>query len=296
MSLAPPQAGPPPVPPFARPAAAPYAIPETRPIDKTRQAMAGIGAGLAGIQGPGRFASFARGAGQSMVGGEKNEQEQTKDNRAAQGQHFNQLSTSFKDMMLAQSTASAAATHAAQARFFDARATGAVGGGASGAYQRTPEYQIMTIDKGINTSLDKVKSQLLAGAKQWGWTEEQYNLKIQAAEQKAEASRQAAYQKLGLDPNKVARIKSAGMTQDNPIDTTHMSQRDFDLQVPMSVIGGDGKLIGGWYKNPNGDLHQRIKGPEGQPQPAAENASDDRLAANMASGQEERTPESAPAG
>lgn len=255
LSLAPPQGGPPAPPPFAQ--KTPYAIPETRPIDKTRQAMAGIGQGLANIQGPGRFASFARGFGQSTVGAEKNQQEQTKENQSAQGQHFNQLSTSFKDMMAARQTDNMQAYRDAQAKYLSARAdalTSGAGGG-SKAWQNTPYGRVLQIEKQVNSEKERATKVLQEQWKQNGVSSpEQQNAQLQALDQKFEARRGQLYKATGVDPQQADKIKNMGLSKDNPFDARTMSADQFHSQVPE----------GAFFINKDGKVYQRNAPPPGQ--------------------------------
>lgn len=283
LSLAPPQGGPPAPPPFAQ-QRGPGPYPETLPIDKTRQAMAGIGQGLANIQGPGRFASFARGFGQSTVGAEKNQQEQTKENQSAQGQHFNQLSTSFKDMMAAQQTNNMQAYRDAQAKYLSARAdalTSGAGGG-SKAWQNTPYGRVLQIEKQVNSEKERATKVLQEQWKQNGTPQDQQNAQLQALDQKYEARRGQLYKATGVDPQQADKIKSMGTSKDNPFDARTMSADQFHSQVPE----------GAFFINKDGKVYQRNAPPPGQQRSDLAPNADDQ----MAMGGQERTPERVPAG
>jgi hypothetical protein len=264
MSLAP-QGPTPPPPPPAQPNT-PYAIPETRPIDKGRQFAAGLGAGLSKIQGPGKFASFARGAGQGLEGAEKNNQEQTKDNRAAQGQHFNQLSTSFRDMMFAQQQGNMEVYRAAQAKYLNARAASLANGtGGSKDAVNKAETRIQAFDTARRKSIDGMVTH-------GQWTEEQAAAAYKKLEQDTANFREQTYKAFGLDPQKVKEELLRGSTQAQPIDARTMTPDQFHSQVPM----------GAWFQDKNG-VHQRTKGPPGQQTKgdqtsALETANDDEMA------------------
>ena len=150
-----------------------------------------------------------------------------------------------KDTLAAMAQGNTQQYREAQAKYLSARADALTknGGSGSGAYQRTPQYQILTIDKAVDT---KLAQDLRPASSQWeqnGTPPAQQKAEEQAIRQGAETERQSRYQKLGLDPNAAQRLKTEGLSKDNPMDTTHMSAQDFHSQVPM----------GAWYMTQDGE-------------------------------------------
>lgn len=263
LSLTPPQQpGGPPLPPFAQPRPTPQMQVLTDKQKQMQQLVAGVSKGLAGIQGPGRFASFARGAGQGAQGSlaEGAQQRNTEDKQ--QGTRFNQLSTAFKDMLAAQNGGNTAELQKARAAFYTAQAQ---------AVKNDPNTDARTRHVlGIEAQISRER---IAGMKELRDTWKQGGIVDPAAQkkgsdeldQKLEKRRSELYSRTGIDPKEGEKMLTRGMQppklpngqpnpEFNPYDTKNMTPEQFHSQVP----------IGSWYLNKDGTVLQRTKPPPGQ--------------------------------
>lgn len=271
MSLAAPGQQPP-LPPFAQNGQRPQPEMQVLRSDdkKMRQFGSGVAAGLSQIKGPGKFASFARGAGQGLQGSEKEQQRQEGTEDKQQGTHFNQLSTAFKDMLAAQNAGNAGALNKARADYFTARAKAE--GQGSKAWQNTPQGKIMNIEKTIDARADRA---LKLKAQQWkqnGTPEAQQKAEEQALRQQMETEKQGLYRQMGINPGDVEKIKSEGLSPQTPFDASKMTPEQFHSTVPMDS----------YYRAQDGKVYQRTQPPPGDKKAEA----DDKAATDYAAATE----------
>lgn len=233
----------------------------------TRENAARLGAGLSSVgqnwNKPG-LAAFAGSAGAAIQGGEKAGDAASKDDRAAQAQHFNQMSTSFRDMLAAQQQNNMQAYREAQAKYLTARATAIQqNGGTSNAYQNTPAGKINMAETRIGQFDSQRRKSIDAAVRSGQMDKNAAQAEYQKLDQQTEQFRQRMYQGMGIDPKQADAVKSQGISQQNPIDTKGMNEQQFHSLVPM----------GAWFKNPDGRVMQRTKAPpgaEGEKKPEGE--------------------------
>jgi len=219
------------------------------PASPLRSAIAGLGKGMSAVgalpRGANAGQAFAAGMGGGITGGLDYEEAQKK-------QLFDQSSTAFRDMLAAKNQDDTEGYRQAQSNYLNARANAMrTGGTGSGAYQNTPYWKTMTIEKYVKD--EQAKQQTLL-AQRWrlnGTSPEQQQQDIDQMQKNVEDYRQRLYKSAGIDPNQGEKLINMGTSRDNPFDTKGMSLDQFNTQVPM----------GAWYKDQNGTLRQRTVPP-----------------------------------
>jgi hypothetical protein len=240
-----------------------------------RVALAGLGRGLSavGAQRPGTngVASFAGGMGGALTGSEAARNAQEQQQRQLKNDLFNQSSSAFKDMLASRNADNVEGYRQAQAQYLRARAGSLLAGGTgSGAWQATPYGKVIQIE---NEAQKYEKGQQIILQKRWqlnGASATQQQEDLDKLQKNVETYRGRLYKQAGIDPNKAAKLKDMGTSQDNPFDTKGMTLEQFHDQVPM----------GAWYKDQNGVVRQRtVPPPSAAPAPGAGAANYDDMTA-----------------
>jgi hypothetical protein len=213
--------------------------------------LAGIGKGLSAVGaqplGASKGQAFAAGAGGSLTG--------TSDQ---QNKHFDQLSTAFKDVMLAKNSGDNADYKKAQATWLTARAQSlaamtAKGGAGSNAWQNTPLGQVATIEQRVAAYDGPRRKSIDAAVRSGALSQEDAKKQYETLDKQVDGFRGNMYKSAGLDPAKAEKLRTAGEKSDNPIDTKGMTLEQFHAQVPL----------GGWFTDQNGKVWQRTVPPPG---------------------------------
>jgi hypothetical protein len=218
--------------------------------------LAGLGKGLSqvGAMRPGAPAAqaFAAGAGGGLTGTYEAQEHRKK-------LLFDQSSTAFRDMMLAQSTGDMSAYRQAQVRRTDALAQQAMLGGAGGknsAYQNDPFWKGMKVQAAVQAFENSQRQIMLEQWRRNNTPEDQQEEDKKKLKEKVDAFRADRQKALGIDPKDMQKQLTMGLTKDNPFDTKGMPLDQFMAKVPLSYTE-NGQRVGGWYKDQNGNLQQR---------------------------------------
>lgn len=213
--------------------------------------LAGLGKGLSAVGaqplGASKGQAFAAGAGGALTGAN----EQT-------NKHFDQLSTTFKDVLAAKANGDNADYKKAQANWLTARAQSltamtANGGKGSNAWQNTPLGQVAVIEQRVAAYDGPRRKSIDAAVRSGALSQDDAKKQYEALDKQVEGFRSNMYKSSGLDPSKAEKMRSAGEKADNPIDTKGMSLEQFHAQVPL----------GGWFTDQNGKVRQRTVPPPG---------------------------------
>lgn len=185
--------------------------------DRGASFEAALAGGLKGINGPGKFASFARGLGGGLQGGLNQDQQNLKNNMTVQQQWHNDMSNDFKNTQLLRQTDANVLWRQNQGSYFQARAA-----------NQDPNNPARLI-----AEVDRQESQM----------RQQARLTLQAAhpgeaidpkeeDAMVDAQRKQAYQRRGLDPNQVQNVKERGMV---------VPQNFSEVPTGGWYVGSDGK-------------------------------------------------------
>lgn len=219
-------------------------------------AMAGVGKGLTAVGaqplGASKGQAFAAGAGGALTGVSDQ-----------QNKHFDQISTTFKDLMLAKNSGDNAEYKKAQANYLTARAASlnamtAKGGTGSNAWQNTPLGQVAVIEQRVAAYDGPRRKSIDAAVRSGALAPEEAKKQYETLDKQVEGFRSNMYKSSGLDPSKAEKMRTAGEKADNPIDTKGMTLDQFHAQVPM----------GAWFTDQNGKPRQRTVPPPGSEAPA----------------------------
>lgn len=226
-----------------------------------QQMAAGLGKGLSavGAQRPGAFGaqSFAAGAGGAITGANQQAEQQQAQARQAKNDLFNQQSSFFKDYLSADAQDDRRQYQQAQIQFLTARAKATALGKGSAAWQNTPEGRVAVAEGRVLQFQDQGRKSIDNDVRNGVITPDQAQQRKDDLDTKTEQYRQNLYKGMGINPKDAENIKTMG-TQTNPFDASKMTQDDFDTRVQM----------GGWYKDENGDVRQRVQPPAGYNTPA----------------------------
>lgn len=231
-----------------------------RPV--IQQAMAGLGKGMSAVgalpAGASKGQSIAAGLGGSLTG--SNDQ---------QNKHFDQLSTTFKDVLAAKNSGDTSAYKQAQSQYLAARAQSlqamtANGGKGSNAWQNTPLGQVAVVEQRVAAYDGPRRKSIDAAVRSGALSPEDAKKQYETLDKQVEGFRGNMYKSAGLDPSKAEKLRTAGEKSDNPIETKGMTPQQFHAQVPM----------GAWYDSGKKDtsgkpiIMQRTVPPPGSEQPA----------------------------
>ena len=254
-----PTAGPPmtPSPPIA-PQQSPGYTPPLPPVQmgatpdqRGQQFMAGVGGGLANIQGTGAFASLARGAGGGIVGAQKEATQQFGQDMAKQKQAFDQSSAAFKDVLAAAQQKNMEGYRAAQEKYLTARADAvAAGGTGRNAVANTPYGQMLGIEREANRVYGEQMKNVREQFKLNNTPEDEQNAILGRIQQQRDAYANRLYQQQGIDPNARQRLKTMGQTADNPF--TPRNAKELHELVPE----------GGWFRDPQSGKVMKFTKPQ----------------------------------
>src|SRR6202035_802379 len=164
--------------------------------DQGRSFEASLAGGLKGINGPGKFASFARGLGGGLQGGLNQDQQNLKNNMTVQQQWHNQMSQDFKDTQLLRQTDANVLWRQNQGSYFQARA--------ANQDPNNPARLIAEVDR--QEPQMRQQARLTLQAAHPGEAIDPKEEDAMVAAQRAQA-----YQRRGLDPNQVQNVKERGM-------------------------------------------------------------------------------------
>jgi hypothetical protein len=203
-----------------------------KPRSPWEAALATLGGGMSAVGGLPRGANagtaFAAGMGGALNAGVKD-----------RNTLFNESSTAFRDMLAAEQQGNSDMLTKARAYWLTQRAqVAAAGGNSKTPWQNTPLGQIATGEQRVAAFIDPQRKSVDAQVRS-GLLSDPVQIKKAYADldAKADQFRRNFYAAAGIDPDKGMKMRDAGKTADNPIDTNGMSTPQFDAQVPL----------GGWY-------------------------------------------------
>jgi hypothetical protein len=182
-----------------------------------------LAGGLKGIQGNGRFASFARGLGGGMQGGLNQEQQNLKNNMTVQQQWHNDMSNDFKNTQLLRSTDSNILYKGAYSQILAQRA--------ANADPNNPAKAVKDIqDKAIQYG-NYIKNQALHDT---SLQKPDGSIDGDAVQARTDAWVKQQYQGRGLNPDQAENIATRGMAVPKTLNS--LSKGDW-------YIGPDGKAV-----------------------------------------------------
>jgi hypothetical protein len=199
---------------------------------RTQQIAASLGAGLKSVgdnwNKPG-LAAFAGSAGSALQGGQ-----------AGDAHYTEEAGKAVDRMQRAQHVGNEQAFRKAQDDYWKGRLKlqqeqGTVSG-RSAAYQMSPQWQLQQADKFISDQVDQLRKlkqqEYNNGSKE---TRQRIEDEIKTKE---DSVRERVYKARGIDPDKIDKIRTMGLTKDNP--HTPMTPDDFNVNVKP----------GEWFINP----------------------------------------------
>lgn len=229
--------------------------------DRLRAALMGLGKGLSAVGQlrPGAPAgqAFAAGMGGALQGSAALEEEQKQN-------LFKNVSAAWNDLLAAEKIGDAHTVNQARANYIDAITRSIqLGGGRFGksAWQDGPFGRVFNAENLVNKYEN---SQRILLQNRWrlnGATQEQQQQDLDALRRQVDEYRQNLYKRFGIDPSMAAKTLNAGKDPNNPIETKGMTERDFNVVVPL----------GAYYRDENGIVRRRTVGPTSQTS-AASNA------------------------
>lgn len=250
--------------------------------NSVRAALAGVGRGLSavGAQRPGASGaqSFAAGAGGGLTGVDMAQTQQQQMGRQAQNDAFtqgretrndafnqkrqtqndlfNQQSGFFKDVLSAHAQDDKEQYQQAQIQVLVARAKSVAAGRGSNAWQNTPEGRVATAEIRVAAFDSARRKSIDAGVRNQTILPEDAKAKYDELDKATEQYRKGIYKYMNIAPADAENVKTLG-TKKNPFPAATMNEDEFNTRVPM----------GGFFKDENGDVRQRVKPPPGSDQP-----------------------------
>jgi hypothetical protein len=164
--------------------------------DQGRSFEASLAGGLKGINGPGKFASFARGLGGGLQGGLNQDQQNLKNNMTVQQQWHNDMSNDFKNTQTLRQTDANVLWRQNQGAYFQARA--------ANQDPNNPARIIAKIDSQVGPMTDVIRRNLQAQHPGEAIDQKDIDAGVKAWQIQQ-------YQSQGLDPNQVQNVKERGM-------------------------------------------------------------------------------------
>jgi hypothetical protein len=221
----------------------------TRPPDPFENAvvsgMAGLGRGLSavGAMRPGANAAqaFAAGAGGSIEGATAMQQQQ-------EHEQFTRASQQFHNMIERANAKDVHGYRTAQAAYLQARAKlmdQSGGGPGRGGKFDNPYSRVAYVD---TLMLNTEKAQQAQREKEWKTRQasgdfvsnDEMQARIKKDSDDLEQRRNEEYARMGVNPNQAPKLRTMGMTRDNPFPTDGMTKEEFEANVPQGAYFDSG--------------------------------------------------------